>query len=148
MFTVTADPTVAFVDAVKSRLSSDTTLSALVTGIYGHLSEAARTSYPYVVLGRRSVPEDAGAMGLPGSMVTLQIDVWSDAKGPYVATHICSRIYTVLERQPLTVTTFDCLDGSMRREFQEVFDEPDEDSPEKRLYHGVQRWSAEIHERI
>lgn len=145
MFTVSADPTVAFVDAVKTRLAADTTLAALVTGIYGHLSQAARTAYPYVVLGRRTSDGSSGAMGLPGGIVSLQVDVWSDAKGPYAATVICSRMYTLLERHPLTVTGFDLVAGSLHREMQDVFDEFDSDSPDRVLYHGVQRWTAEIH---
>jgi hypothetical protein len=145
MFTVTADPTVAFVDAFKAVLTADSTLVALVTGIYGHLSEAARTPYPYVVLGRRD-RSDAGAMQIAGSMITLQVDVWSDGKGPYAASRIVSRIYALLERRALVVPGFACLPGSLTCEGQEIFDEPDEDKPGSRLYHGVQRWVAEIHE--
>lgn len=148
MFTVTADPTVAFVDALKARLSADATLVALVTGIFGHLSEAARVSYPYVVLGRRTSDSEGGAMGLPGGQVSLQIDVWSNAKGPFEASAICSRIYQLLERYGLVVPGFDLLNGSLHRAMQEVFDEPDADSPNQLLYHGVQRWMADIHERI
>ena len=148
-YTVTADPTVAFVDAVKAKLSADTVLAALVTGIYGHLSEAARVDYPYIVLGRRHADNSAGAaMQLPGQLVTLQLDVWSDEKGPFVATNICSRIYRTLQRQPLTVSGFSLIGGSLERTMQDVFDEPDADKPGNVLYHGVQLWSAVIHESL
>ena len=40
------------------------------------------------------------------------------------------------------------VEGSLMREMQEVFDEPDEDKPNARLYRLVQRWTAEIHEAI
>ena len=148
MFTVTADPTVAFVDAIKARLSADAQLVALVTGIFGHLSEAARVAYPYLVLGRRTSNNEGGAMGLAGGQVTLQIDGWSNAKGPYAISSIGSRVYAVLERQPLSVSGFALVEGSLTREFQEVFDEPDEDKPDSRLYRLVQRWTAEIDESI
>lgn len=145
MFTVSADPTVAFVDAVKAKLSADSVLVAMVTGIYGHLSEAARTNYPYVVLARREgVP--AGAMQLAGSEVTLFIDVWSDAKGPFTVTSICSRIYAVLERKPLMVSGFTLTDASVTRMAQTIFDEPDADDPDSLLYHGVQQWTAIVEE--
>jgi len=146
MLTVTADPTVAFVDAVKARLEADTPLAALVTGVYGHVSEAARVAYPYLVLGRRTSDSSSGAMGIAGGRVTLQIDGWSAAKGPNQISAIGSRVYAVLYRHTLAVTGFALVQGSLDREMQEVFDEPDEDKPGNRLYRLVQRWSAEIHE--
>ena len=149
-FTVTADPTIAFVDAVKTRLSADATLAALVTGIYGHLSEAARVAYPYLVLGRRTSGElvGGGPMGLDANQVSLQIDGWSDGKGPYAMSVIGSRVYAVLERWTPAIPGFVMVTGSLTREMQEVFDEPDEDKPNARLYRLVQRWTAEIHEAI
>lgn len=156
MFTVTAEPTQAFVDAIAARLDADTdtneaeSLASLMgaSKVFGHLSEASRTAYPYVVLGRRTLDRNAGAMGLAGGRVALQVDVWSAYKGPYQAHRICSRLSRLLERYPLRVTGFDALAGSLTCEMTEVFDEPDEDKPGERLYHGVQRWTAELHEAI
>ena len=146
MFTVTAEPTQALTDAVSSRLKADTTLVALVVGIYAHVSEAARVSYPYLVLGRRSLDRHAGAMGLPGANVSLQIDGWSAYKGPYEMSRILSRVSVLLERFPIVVSGFAPVDGSLTCEMSEVFEEADEDKPGNRLYHGVQRWVCEIHE--
>lgn len=151
---VTGSPTQAFVDAIRSILVADTqakqgseALMALVTGVYGHLPEAARTAYPYVVLGQRSRDGDTGAMQTAGSNVRLQLDVWSDAKGPYTTHRILSRIAHLLERRSrLTVSGFMYLVGSLTCEFEDCSDEPDEDNPDVRLYHGIQRWTAEIHE--
>ena len=36
--------------------------------------------------------------------------------------------------------------GSLTCEMSEVFDEVDEDKPDDRLYHGVQRWTADVEE--
>lgn len=150
MFTITADPTVAFVDAIKTRLSADATLADMVTGIYGHVSEAARVAYPYLVLARRTSSElvGGGPMGLGANQVSLQIDGWSDGKGPYAISAIASRVYVVLERWTPALPGFEMVQGSLKRELQEVFDEPDEDKPNARLYRMVQRWTAEIHEAI
>lgn len=145
-FTVTAEPTQAFVDGVSDRLTGDATLMALVTGVYAHLREASRTAKPYVVLGHRSLSRDAGAMQLPGGRVSLQIDVFSDYKGPYQAAQILSRISVLLERYDVTVTGFDLINGSLSCEMSDIVDEPDDDKPEARIYHGVQRWTAEIHQ--
>jgi hypothetical protein len=142
----TGSPTQPFVDAVRIALAADATLGALVTGIYGHLSEAARTAYPYVVLGRRGRLNDSGAMQTAGGHVNLQVDIWSDHKGPSEVHDIQARIALLLERTDLTIAGFDLVLGSVSCEFEDVFDEPDTDKPDARLYHGVQRWIAEIHE--
>jgi hypothetical protein len=139
-------PLQPFVDAVRVKLTADAALVALVNGIVGHVSEAARLAYPYVVLGQRNRNSDAGAMQTAGSNVSLQIDVWSNHKGPSQAHGILTRIAELLEREPLTVTGFALIEGSVTCEYEDVSDEPDDDAPDQRLYHGVQRWVAEIHE--
>ena len=144
------DPTLAFVDAIMARLKGDATLTApttgLVKGVFAHLSEAARTAYPYVVLGRRHQSEDGGAMTVGGGEVSLQIDTWSNYKGPYQVHQIHDRIYVLLQRQSLVVSGYHLLAGSVTREFADVFDEPDPDMPSAVLYHGVQRWVGEVHQ--
>lgn len=146
MFTVTGSPTQAVVDAIRSALVASVPLMAQVTGVFGHLSEAARTAYPYIVLGYRSRNNDAGAMQVAGSRVTVQIDVWSAHRGASEAHSILSGIARVLERRDLAVAGFALVRGSLTCELEDVFDEPDEDKPDERLYHGVQRWAVEIHE--
>jgi hypothetical protein len=142
----TGSPVLAFVDGVKAALDADATLTALVTGIYGYVPEAARTAFPYLVLGQRSRTTDAGAMQKAGSRVSLQIDGWSDHKGASEMHAILSRVAAVLERTDVTVTGFTLVSHSLTCEMEDVIEEPDEDAPERRLYHGVQRWVAEIHE--
>ena len=148
MFTTVGSPIEAFVDGVRAILVADATLTALVTGVYGHLSEAARVAYPYVVLGRRTRQNDAGTMQIGGGHVTLQVDIWSAKKGSHEAEVIGSRIVQVLERAPVRASGYTVVAGSLSCELDEVFDEPDEDKPGARLYHGVQRWTAEIHESL
>lgn len=146
MFTVTGTPTQAFIDAVRAALLADATLMTLVTGVFGHVSEAARTAYPYIVLGRRTRTNDGGAMQLAGGQVSVQLDVWSARKGASETQTILSRVFAVLERRALRVSGFALIAGSLTCELEEVFDEPDADKPEARLYHGVQRWIADLEE--
>lgn len=155
MFTVTAEPTVAFVDAFKAVLAADATLLAGATnvralvGVYGHVSEAARVTYPYLVLGRRTLDGNDGAMQRSGGLVSLQLDGWSDAKGPYEVQAIGSRVLALMERRSgFQVPGFEVVAGSLHREFSEYFDEPDEDKPGARLYRMVQRWSIRLHEAL
>lgn len=146
MFTSTGSPVIAFVDAFRNALIADSTLMAMVTGVFGHLSEAARTNYPYLVIGRRTRDNSSGAMQIAGGMVSIQLDGWSDNKGALEMQQIQSRVAALMERRPLFVNGYAMVYGSLTCEYEEVFDEPDEDKPDARLYHGVQRWSAEIHE--
>jgi hypothetical protein len=140
------DPTQAVVDAVRTTLTGDATLMALIEGVFGHVTEAARVAYPYLVLGRRHHAQDAGAMQKDGGHVSLQIDGWSDHKGPAEMHSIHDRVYALLQRQNVTVTGYTLVQGSLMREFGDVDDEPDDDSPDRRLYHGVQLWTCEVHE--
>lgn len=147
MFVVTGSPTQAVIDALKARLDGDAVLAALIEGVYGHVSETARVNYPYLVLGQRHLEEGpTRSMGLGGGRVVVQIDGWSDAKGASEMHGILSRVRVLLERRPLAVDGFRVVDGSLTCEMEEVFDEADEDSPERRLYRGIQRWALEIDE--
>ena len=143
-FLVTGSPSQPFVDAIKAALEADTTLMAAIVGVFGHLRDAPRTTYPYLVLGRRG-RTDAGAMQLAGNGVSLQLDGFSDHQGASEMHAMLGHVSRVLERRTLAVSGFDMVRGSLTCEFEDVFDEPDSDTPTKRLYHGVQRWTAEIH---
>jgi hypothetical protein len=145
-FTV-GSPVQAFVDALRTALLADATLTALLstaTAVYGYVPEAARTAYPYLVLGHRTADRDGGAMQVAGGKVTVQLDGWSSHRGASEMQAILSRVSVVLERQTVTVTGFTLIQNSLTCELEGVFEEPDEDAPERRLYHGVQRWTALI----
>lgn len=144
-FPVVGDPVEPFVDGVRAILTADATLSALVSGVHDHVPESSRQPEPYIVLGRRTRQNTTGALQVAGNVVTLQVDAWSKAKGPHTVHTILSRVAVLLERQPVAVAGYELVAGSVTCEYGEVFDEPDEDQPGARLYHGVQRWVAEIH---
>lgn len=144
MAVVLGDPTLAFIDAVRATLIGDTTLMNLVNAVVGKLSEAARTPVPYLVLGHRHHAGDSGAMQKEGGHVSVQIDGWATTPAAMHAIH--SRVYVLLQRTNLNVSGYTLVQGSLTREFADVDEEPDEDMPEKRLYHGVQQWICEVHE--
>ena len=149
MLTVTGSPMVPFVDALKTALTADTGVTALIsTRLYGGFPRGARTSYPYVVRGRRSMTDGGGAMQLEGGDVSVQIDTWSQANGPYEASNILANVRRVLQRSNPPVKGFALVQGSLHCTLEEVFDEPDPDMPEQQLYHGVQAWTAMVEERL
>lgn len=149
MFTVSAEPRTAFVDAISARLTGDAALLAIVTGgVLGQLSQAARTTPPYLVLGRTHLDRAFGPF-VPGCLISLEIDGWSSAKGPYEMERILSRVSVLLERtQTLPVTGFEYVRGSLTAEMSDVEWEPDPDKPESGFYRGSQRWLAELHELV
>jgi hypothetical protein len=139
-------PITAFVDGIRAVLLADTTLVGMVTGIFNHLPAAQRTNYPYILISRRHRTNDTGAMGVVGGHTRVQIDGWSSFRGPTQMQQILSRIAVLLERQPIAVTGYVLVTGSMTLEFEDVFDEPDASLPDGRLYRGLQQWIAEIHD--
>jgi hypothetical protein len=148
-FTVTASPAQAFVNAFKARAEADAPLMAMITGIYGRLPEATRTPYPYLVFGqetREGNAIDAGALGLAGARVTVQLDGWSDYKGKSQIRSIFSRVLVLFERKPLAVAGFGLMENSVTCEFETIDDEADLDSPELKLEHGIQRWTCVLDE--
>lgn len=145
---VTGSPVTAFADAFKAVLVADAALVALIgTRVYGATPKGAQVTYPFLGMGRTSDDGSSGAMQRPGGIVTLHLDGWSSKSGPHEMEQILSRVRALMERrQFFTVPGFHAFDMGLHCEFQEIFDEPDEDSPDRRLWHGVQRWSLEIHE--
>lgn len=148
-FVVTGSPTQAFIDAFRARCLADATLMALIEGVYGHLDETERTPYPYLVFGSEGFDGNgphAGALGLPGGTVDLELNGWSEHKGKSEMRTIFSRTRVLFERQTLIVAGFVMMGGSLTCEFESIDYEPDEDAPEKSLYRGIQRWTCVIDE--
>lgn len=146
MFTVVAEPRAAFRQAFGARLRADARLMSVITGVFGQLSEAARVDLPYLVFGPQRLDRSAGAMGLAGANVTLELDGWSAYKGPAQMEDILSRVSALMEREPLPIVGFEMVVGSLTCELSELYDEPDEDMPDGRLWRGHQRWMAEVHD--
>ena len=144
---VTGSPVQAVVDAIKTRLSADATLTGLCTGgVYGARPRGTRTTFPYLSIGRTSLDDNAFAMTREGGRVSVQIDGWSATNGPYQMRTIQGRTRALLQRAPLTESGFTPVAGSLTCELEEVFDERDEDMPDRTLYHGVQRWAIDVEE--
>lgn len=137
----------AVLDAVRIRLQADTTLAALVTGIYGHLPGALRTDYPYLVIGEPALDAEAyGAMGAGGGRLLFAIDGWSNARGPHAIRAIMARVKVLLMRHDLTVTGHQLAGGSLTTVEDRDFPEPDPEMPDERLYHGHQTWEVLVEE--
>ena len=150
MLTVTGSPLLPWVAAIEAVLAGDTVLATLVPGgIYAALPAAGSVLEPYVVLGDRDLDgTDGGAMQIAGGLATLTIDVWSDASSSGEAHGILSRIFALLERQPLEVVGYSLVRGSMTRTKEALIRDFDPDMPERTLFHGSQDWTAWVEETL
>jgi Protein of unknown function (DUF3168) len=149
VLTVTGSPALPFADAIRAALLADATLQALVpSGILSALPRATRTTMPYQIIGRRGFDDQGGAMQLEGGHATVFIDTWSDHNGPSEVQQIQARNRVLLQRQPLAVSGFVLIAGSLTCAEELVFVDFDADMPERTLFHGVQEWRAWLEEAI
>ena len=137
----------ALVDAVKTHLDGDAELGALVTGVYGFVPAASRQTHPYVRIGSQAIlQDDFGAMQTAGGRVVFTLDSWSAAKGPHTMRTVLARLLVLLERVDLTLAFHVLAGGSLHCTLSGVDEEPDEDMPDRVLYHGRQEWEALVEE--
>lgn len=138
----------ALIEAFYTRLNGNTRFTSLVTGgLHGHVSDAARTTPPYLVFDYQHRDEgQMRSMGLDGGSVMFNLDGFSSYKGAYEMNRIQALVRELCHRQSLPLKGYQLVEGSLVCEFEDVFAEPDEDKLGAKLYHGVQRWAAEIDE--
>jgi hypothetical protein len=107
-------------NAIYTRLTSDATLMALITGVYDDVPEI--TSYPYVVLGDDS-DINYGTKTLDGVQYVINIHAWSRYRGVKEATEILERIYYLLHEYAIVVTGASAV--HIRQEFNTVLTDDD-----------------------
>lgn len=88
-------------EAVYEVLSGDATLDGLVTGVFDEVPEG--TAMPYVTIGE-ALEQPAGAHDRYGRETVLTLHVWTDTRGFARATEITSRLVSLLDHQPLTIS--------------------------------------------
>ncbi len=116
--------------ALYDALSTDSQLSAMVTGIYSHVP--GDTLPPYVVLGRIDGRDWAGS-ALAGMEYTVNIHAYSAEAGNSEALAILARVYALLHGTALTVSGQTLINLRMVNSTVEQ---------EKTLRHGVMRFRA------
>lgn len=105
--------------AVYTKLNTDATLKAMVTGIFDYVPEG--TDYPYVVIGEATeTPENSHDRFGRSQVITLHI--WSNDRGFKKAQAIASRIHALLDHQALTVSGQNTI--SVRYEFSQTLIDP------------------------
>lgn len=106
--------------AIYDKLTGDSTLMALITGVYDHVPEG--TVHPYVVIGETTATAE-NAHDRIGKDQVVTLHVWSKQHGFSEALEIAARICTVLEHQSLTVSGYDHVLTAF--EFAQTLRDPD-----------------------
>ena len=121
-------------EALYSRLDGDSTLGALITGVYDAVPDD--TALPIVVIGPASTSDD-GSKTLDARDYIFNVDVWSDYRGMKETKNISQRVYTLLHEHDLSVSGANLID--LRCEFSSEVLENDGVTR-----HGVMRFRAFI----
>jgi hypothetical protein len=105
--------------AIKNKLSSDPTLSGMVTGILDNPSKDQ--SFPYIVIEASETPNNT--FNRKGRNVVVTIHIYSRHQGSKEGLQIYSRLNELLDVEPLSLDTF----SLVYLEFQSMvpFTEPD-----------------------
>lgn len=98
-------PTLGIQKAVYSRLTADTTLMALIQGVFDFVPD--NKPFPFIRIGD---PEfaDWSSHTFDGAQGTYQIDIWSrpTARGKAEALTLAEHVKRILHRAPLSVTGY------------------------------------------
>lgn len=106
--------------ALYSRLSSDSVLMELVSGVYNHVDD--RTAFPYIVLGETTAVAD-DTHTREGLDVVHTLHVWSQYAGHREAQTILERIRYDLHNSRLSLSENTCV--GVRCEFLDILRDPD-----------------------
>jgi hypothetical protein len=111
--------------AITAKLKGDSTLMALITGVFDFADVPAGQLMPYITLGDSTeVPDNA--LGQRGYEDTFTLHIWSRQKGFKQAQTILGRMNTLLDQKPLTLATQSHV--STMYEFTQSMNDPDDTS--------------------
>lgn len=125
-----SDPGFELQKSIYGALTGDTTLMALITGVYDFVPDG--TSFPYVQIGEDAFEED-GSHTFDGMGVTVTIHSWSQAAGRKQVKEIMAEVYRILHDSTLNISGHTMI--MSRFEFGETLKDPD-----GKTHHGVQRF--------
>lgn len=106
--------------AIVGRLSADTGIAAVVSGVYDHVPQG--TAFPYIELGEDTFDQwdHDDANGFEGR---VDIHTWSQYQGQKQVKELQGMVYSALHDLPLTLTNYRCI--SIMQESEQVMNDPD-----------------------
>lgn len=97
----------ALQEALYTRLDDDSTLGALITGVYDSVPDD--TTLPIVVIGEGTTI-DSGTKTLDARDYVFTVDVWSSYRGFKQAKNIMKQVYSLLHEYSLGVSGANLID--------------------------------------
>ena len=86
-------------EMLRGLLAADDTLAAKVSGVFDHVPE--KTEYPYVTIGDTR-GEDESTVGIAITRITVNVQVYSRAKGRKEADGILADVHRLLHDAALS----------------------------------------------
>lgn len=90
--------------AIYAKLTGDTTLMGMITGVFDFGAVPANQPYPFVSIGDTTETPD-NRFGRRGYDTTQTLDIWDGSNNFQVCQHILARLNTLLDQQILTLAT-------------------------------------------
>ena len=90
--------------AAYARLTSDTTLMSMITGVFDNAAVPQNQTFPYVTLGDITESPD-NRFGRRGYDQINMLDIWDSSNGFLNAQNILAQLNRLLDQQVLTLAT-------------------------------------------
>jgi hypothetical protein len=120
MSLVAESPLLPIQQAIFDRLTGDSELMGLITGVFDHVPEG--TAHPYVTVGEVITTPDNRHGGF-GRSVVATLHIWTRTRGHAQGLAIEDRIAQLLDHQPLTLVGH--LTVEVRYEFSQTLIDPE-----------------------
>ncbi len=90
--------------AIHTKLTGDTTLMGMISGVFDFGAVPANQAYPFVAIGD-SIETPDNRFGRRGYDTIQTLDIWDSSNNFQVCQLILARLNTLLDQQPLSLAT-------------------------------------------
>jgi hypothetical protein len=109
--------------AMGAKMENDTSLMAVITGVFDFRGVPIAQGFPYITKGNATeVPDHV--FGTKGYDTTFTLHIWSIQPGTQECEQILALLNDLFDEQPLTISGFNQV-GTWY-EYAEVMDDPDD----------------------
>ena len=120
--------------AIYTALTGDSTLMALIQGVFDNVPD--NQTFPYITIGEGDW-NDRGSHSTEGLTGSITINTWSQARGRKTVLDIQAEIDRILHNTNVSISGWSII--SLRRDFSTILVEDD-----NLTYHGVSRFKILI----
>ena len=109
--------------AIYVKLTNDTTLAGVITGVFDFANVPLNQPFPYITIGDATEAPN-NTLGRRGYDATLTIHIWSKYKGSKECQTILARMNYLLDQKPLTLASQTSV--SMMYDFSQTMNDPND----------------------